>query len=85
MTWPISRRRKFRKALVAIFGRRRPTRQAPPRRKYYRVSCVELLLIRNRAARGWSARKIARKLQRDHHTVLRALKVIGDGANRIQR
>jgi len=40
---------------------------------YTRPGIDERLDYLDHAERGWSARKIARRFRRDHHTVLRAL------------
>ena len=64
---------------MAIYGRRKPTRppgwHPKPKRvpSYTRPDLWERLDYVRFADRGWSARKIARRFGRDHHTVLRAL------------
>ena len=77
--WRQSRRRRFRKGLVALFGRKPPRHppgwQPQPQRvpTYTRPGIDERLDYVEHSERGWSARKIARRFCRDHHTVLRAL------------
>ena len=79
MPWRQSRRRRFRKALVALYGRKPPRRppgwQPRPQRvrAYTRPCSDERLEYWRRSREGMSARAIARWFDRDHHTVLRAL------------
>ena len=79
MPWPQSRRRRSRKAFVAIFGRKQPSRpagwQPKPKRvpTYTRPGYSERLQYVRLSEEGWSAREIARWFHRDHHTVLRGL------------
>ena len=79
MPWRQSRNRRFRRACVALLGRKSPRRppgwQPRPKRvpAYTRPGVDERLDYLDHAERGWSARKIARRFHRDHHTVLRAL------------
>ena len=78
MPWQQSRRRQFRKLVVAVIGRVRKYPlgyHRPPSRlpKYRRLHVDERLRMVRLRDRGHSARRIGRRLKRDHRTVLRVL------------
>ena len=78
MPWQQSRRRQMRRLVVAVIGRARqypPGHARPPSRlpKYHRLHVDERRRILRLRDRGHSARRIGRRLKRNHRTVLRAL------------
>lgn len=72
----ISRARQWRRVLVRMFGRRPVVRPRRPRPApaYRKVTAYEVCQFLDWRRRGWSARKIAHRAERDHHTVLRWLR-----------
>jgi hypothetical protein len=76
MPWPISKARKWRKFNKELYGRRKPDGWTPNpvvQPAYRRPSLDERFVMWRWAAQGLSARAVARRLGRDHHTVRRHL------------